>query len=389
MFFHIDEAGNTGNNLFDDAQPVLSYGVLSSMLNTDVLSIAEHRKIQKIINSDQIHANYLGFRGLIEIAPLLIRIHKKMKFNFDYYFVNKKDYALVKFFDAVFDAGLNKAVKWDLYWTPLRYLIIERLSLILDKNLLSRSWHLCTTKRIQEFNADIAKLLTEVRDKVTFSGLDERSKEVIIDALNFGIKYPQELDFGCQDEKIISPNAVGFQFVVSCISRQRIKKHRKSVCSVIVDRQQQFNSSQLETHSNSTRIAEGILQSSEKDKQYIINHPLHATLSEDQIISKGLKDVDLTFRVSRDSIGLQIVDVYLWLANKVISGQKIPEELEPLWLLISKRSLINGISVEGMLNRFKNFEKSLPKNEDITDEQKLAAQKYREEHRVRVRNLNL
>lgn len=42
-----------------------------------------------------------------------------MEFDFDYYFIEKPDYALVLFFDAVFDAGLNEAVKWDVYWTPM------------------------------------------------------------------------------------------------------------------------------------------------------------------------------------------------------------------------------------------------------------------------------
>lgn len=44
-----------------------------------------------------------------------------MQFDFDYYFIEKPDYVLVLLFDAVFDAGLNEAVKWDVYWTPLRY----------------------------------------------------------------------------------------------------------------------------------------------------------------------------------------------------------------------------------------------------------------------------
>ncbi len=35
MYFYIDESGNSGNNLFDRSQPVLSYGVLSSEVNVD------------------------------------------------------------------------------------------------------------------------------------------------------------------------------------------------------------------------------------------------------------------------------------------------------------------------------------------------------------------
>ncbi len=35
MHFYVDETGQTGRNLFDKTQPVLSYGVLSSDANLD------------------------------------------------------------------------------------------------------------------------------------------------------------------------------------------------------------------------------------------------------------------------------------------------------------------------------------------------------------------
>lgn len=77
MFFHIDEAGNTGNNLFDFEQPRLSYGVLSSARNADVLCAGIHRKIKREIGDTQIHANKLGLKGLLKIAPDLIDIQRK------------------------------------------------------------------------------------------------------------------------------------------------------------------------------------------------------------------------------------------------------------------------------------------------------------------------
>ena len=36
MYCYVDESGNTGSNLFDEAQPALFYGVLTSKLNLDV-----------------------------------------------------------------------------------------------------------------------------------------------------------------------------------------------------------------------------------------------------------------------------------------------------------------------------------------------------------------
>jgi len=327
MFFHIDESGNTGNNLFDENQPRLSYGLISSTTNVDALCIAEHNAIKKIIDADLIHANMLGIGGLVKIAPLLIKIQKKIKFDFDYYFIEKLDYALVIFFDAVFDAGLNDAVKWDSYWTPLRYVLIHKLSILFDEDLLRESWRLSIAKRIENHEDDIISLLLEVRCRAESSPLDARSKELIIDALNFGISKPLALDFGHPDQKMISPNAVAFQFVVSAIARRTRKKRRKSVSSVIIDRQNQFNNSQIETHCRQLALSEGINKPPKKEKNMYLNQPLYAGISPEEIANKGLTDSELTISKSADSIGLQIVDVYLWIANKVIAYSGEAEHL--------------------------------------------------------------
>ncbi len=41
MHFYVDETGQTGRNLFDKTQPVLSYGVLSSDANLDKVAEAD------------------------------------------------------------------------------------------------------------------------------------------------------------------------------------------------------------------------------------------------------------------------------------------------------------------------------------------------------------
>lgn len=388
MFFHIDEAGNTGNNLFDFEQPRLSYGVLSSLRNVDALCTATHRKIQREIDDTQIHANQLGLSGLVKIAPYLIDMQRKMQFDFDYYFIEKLDYPLVLFFDAVFDAGLNDAVKWDVYWTPMRYMIINKLSTLFDESLLRESWRLCTERKIEKHESSIVQLLSEIKDRAERSRLDVRSIELIVDALNFGISRPLELGFGFPNQKMVSPNVVGFQFVVSCIARRVRKKGRKNASSIIVDRQHQFNDAQIGTHRNVARIAEGIKNASQRDREYYINHPLFVTFEEGDITHKGLPDRELTISKSADSIGLQVVDVYLWLANKMISGVKLPDELGYLWSLFARRSSIDGISLDGMARRFMEFERLLPSFEDINNEQRQLVKDQIEQHREKVRTLS-
>lgn len=361
MFFHIDESGNTGNNLFDSEQPRLSYGVLSSQRNVDVLCSSIYKKILHDIDDNQIHANKLGIGGLTTIAPHLIQIQKKMKFNFDYYFIEKKDYALVLFFNAVFDFNLNKSVNYELYWTPIRYLLIHKLSILFDEELLKESWRLCIERKIKNFQHDIINLLSKLRQKAINSSLDSSSIEKIVNALNYGIANPLKLDFGYPDPNVISPNAVGFQFIASGIAHRARRKKQKQVFSILVDRQSQFNTAQINTYNNQVKIAESIKKAPHYEKDYYYKHPLFSTLKKDDIVCKGLPDREITISKSADSIGLQIVDVYLWITNKIISGQKIPIELQELWLLFARRSITNNISLEGMSARFSDFEKKLPK----------------------------
>jgi hypothetical protein len=72
MFFHIDESGNSGNNLFDRDQPVLSYGVLSSRWNVDEHAQEERTALIHKTGGQELHANKLGEIGLKGIAPELV-----------------------------------------------------------------------------------------------------------------------------------------------------------------------------------------------------------------------------------------------------------------------------------------------------------------------------
>jgi len=114
---------------------------------------------------------------------------------------------------------------------------------------------------------------------------------------------------------------------------------------------------------------------------------LYTNFSFEEITHKGITDKELTISKSADSIGLQIVDVYLWISNKLISGIQLPPELLQLWTLFGRRSLIDGISLKGMAERFQNFERNLPKLEDLTDDQLKLAKESIDQHREKVRTI--
>lgn len=153
---------------------------------------------------------------------------------------------------------------------------------------------------------------------------DKGIQEVIVDALDFGISNPLKLDFGFADQKMISPNAVAFQFVAASIARRVYRKKRKRATSIIVDKQSQFNKAQAETHKMQCLISEAIRKAPKQEKDLYLKQPLIATFAADQVFQRGITGNQLTISNSSNSIGLQIVDVYLWLVNKIRTGAELP-----------------------------------------------------------------
>ncbi|MYA30655.1 MAG: hypothetical protein F4Y31_05405 [Gammaproteobacteria bacterium] len=384
MFFHIDESGNTGMNLFDTSQPRLSYGVLSSALNVDLLGKGVHRRMTTRLGVPVLHANEMGVGGMVKIADQLRALQKKFRFSFDYYYIDKPTYALVLLFDAVFDAGLNKAVKWDLYWTPLRFAAIHFLTQLVDEELLKKAWALCITKKDKVNQERIVDLLSDLKARTIRSDLQPRVKELFIDAFEFGTRNPLALDFGIFDKKLVSPNAVGYQFVVRAIARRSRRRRWRGRTSIKIDRQQEFNNAQIETHYNLTRIAEGLEKAGVAVREAYSFHPMFRDLDAKHVQLRDLPIEAPEVKSSERSIGLQIVDLYLWITNRMAKGDQLPADLLRVARMFLRNGVFDSISLEGMAQRLQDFEKQLPAYEDLTDEQLDFAKADIDRHREKV-----
>ena len=391
MFFHIDESGNSGNNLFDPHQPVLSYGVLSSRTNVDVLATREHAAILRKVGDDSLHASKLGVGGILDIADHIANLQKRFEFRFDYYFVDKGSYAVAMLFDAVFDAGLNKAVKWDWYWTPLRFPMVALVGHLADEELLKEAWDLRLTPRgrIDREAARIVKLLTTLLERLDKEiAVDKRMREMARDSLLFGIKNPLELDFGTDIQNAMSPNSVGFQFVLSSIAN-RLKAANRKALQITVDRQSQFNRAQVQTYVIRSQIS-AALRSNPTDREWYVGHPLHVGVREDvRNLISHFPEEKITIAPSVESVGLQLVDVYLWIVNRAIAANDLPDELTSLAGMLLRSSRVDGISTKAMMARFKAFERLLPQPEDISPELKARHESAVAAHRAKVQRLKL
>jgi Protein of unknown function (DUF3800) len=389
MFFHIDESGNTGNNLFDASQPLLSYGVLSSRTNVDALGDQFHREMLATLGVEVLHASQLGEDRIEKVSTLLHNLHEKMRFEFGFFIIEKQTYALVQLFEAVFDAGLNDAVPWVHYWTPMRFLMIRHLAEIVDADLLRKAWDLSSAKNIEKRYPEVVALLSELRERASTAFRDARIREVFLNALTFGMTFPEKLDFGTPDQKIISPNAVGFQFVIGQIAHQLRKKNTTKANAIVMDYQQQFNGAQLRTHKHQKLIAEGLRKSKPAEQRFILEHPLYSHLTKREILGREIPDRAPTVSRSGNSIGLQIVDLYLWIIGRAMKGEPLYPETLALARTISRKMTFDGIWMRGMQNRWEQFEQKLPQFEKLTEDQLKAAAEQVNEHRMKVDAMNL
>jgi hypothetical protein len=390
LFFHVDESGNSGNNLFDPHQPVLSYGVLSSKLNVDALGAGEHAAILRRIGVESLHASELGGARLSPIADQLVALQRRFDFRFDYYFIHKPSFAVVTLFNAVFDPGINDAMKWDWYWTPMRFPLLAALDCIVDEDILRESWRLCLVPRdkLSRESDSISALLTTVLERLEASDLDKRAKEILRDALRFGIQHPLKMDFGIYSPIALAPNSIGFQFVLAAIAK-RLKVAARKPLGITVDRQTQFNPAQLETYDLQSRMARSLRGSGVEKDRYLAHPFLEGAREDAAALISHFPEEKLTIASSNQSFGLQLTDTYLWLTNRAISDRDYPMELAPIMRTFFTKGMIDGISLSAMMQRWSAFEKKLPPLENLTPDQYAFVKQSVEKHREKVHALKL
>lgn len=346
MFFYVDESGHTGTNLFDENQPVLYYGVLSSKLNLDLLANNHISPLRKKLGVDRLHAGELGNGKLVTIIKELKIIQKKFNLYFDMYRVSKADHALISFFDQVFDQGLNPAMTWTGYWTPLRYVLLLKVASLFDEDTLKKAW----SARIERNNEAAQKLLVEVcktiRSRISHLP-DERSRELVNDALLWVEKNPSKIHYNAENKSdilSITPNVIGFQAVMHGITN-RLNKQKKCASQIIVDQQTQFNKAQNTLHE---------FYISAKD----IPFKLGPHLPEMDL--KNIPVVPISFTAGQDSAGLELVDIYLWVIKRFIEKKSLAPELLAIVQSQMHRGRTDEISLKAISDRWQNWFEGLP-----------------------------
>lgn len=354
MYFYVDESGHTGPNLFDESQPSLYYGVLSSAYDLDVLAVRDLEKLRKKLNVDRLHANVLGNKGLDEISSELIKIQSKYKLIFDLYEVKKVDHALISFYDQVFDQGINPAVTWSSYWTALRFVLLQKVAYLFDEETLRDSWSARINPKDAESDEKLRSVCKVLLERVNLLP-DPRSREIISDALKWAIANTRDIGYNAKSKRDalqVMPNIIGFQFVMQGIAKRLLQANAKN-SNITVDRQSQFNGAQK-------TLAEYYASLSGFNSEMGFGLP--------NADFRGMPKNPIKVSGGNESAGLELVDIYLWIFTRIKIGFEIPASLHPILKFQRKRSDFNEISLERIAKNTQNFFKQIPELDSYSPE---------------------
>lgn len=375
MHFYIDESGHTGPNLFDSTQPMLYYGVLSCPINADVVAADTLKSLRKRVGVPRLHAAELGNAGLVPLTDDLLKLQKRLNLRFDLYRVAKPDHAIISFFDQVFDVGLNPAVTWTGYWTPLRYVLLLKLATLFDEDLARNAWE----ARLERDDARCHQIVTSVCNNLLMrieDLPDARSRQLIGDTLSWAAKNPGELSYntkGKTEQLSVMPNMIGFQSVMIGIAK-RLLKTKRNASRIVVDQQSQFNKSQ-KTLAQYYAAASSV---------QFANGP-----GLPEISFKGVPDIPIEISSGTVSSGLELVDIYLWVFKRLLEEKDVAPELVMLAKTQFHRGRTDEISLRALANRWEKWFEQLP---EPTDEQMAKAAEMRAADEVRrlraVREMN-
>lgn len=352
MYFYVDESGHTGPNLFDENQPILYYGVLSSKINLDAAAESCVNKIRKKLGVKRLHASELGNGRLVEIVKDIESLKKRYDLRFDIYRVAKADHALISFFDQVFDYAMNPAVPWTSYWTPMRYVLLLKLASLFDDDLLKEAWAARINLKTDEANASLANICNALIDRVGDLP-DKRSRQVITDSLMWAAANPDAINYNIKSKRDlldITPNLIGFQSVMHGIA-SRLQRSGKLASKIIVDQQSQFNKAQK-------KLSDFYASSK--------NVPLVNGPGLPELDFSSMPEVPITCTAGTDSTGLELVDIYLWIFTRCMDKKELAPELFSIIKGQLQRGRTDEISINAIASRWTKWFKELP---EPTDEQ--------------------
>ncbi len=335
MYAYVDETGNTGNRIFDPNQPLFITAAMMTRGNFDVIWQSRVARIGKKVGVQALHANELGVGKIEDIALDLLKLVKDAKARFFLSRLEKRYLAATKVIDTYFDSGENLAVPWQSYnLRHLRLLLTLKVSeYVLTDEIAQIVWDCITAKKEGKSTA----LFIQGADALLAKAQnfpDERSKQVVTEALQWAIENAESFSFHTKDKSFRyshSPNFVAFTSLVHGID-EASKGWASPVREIVHDRQMEMESL-LRFHHEIVANASG----------EVVHWPGEAPMSMRRVPGSALR-----MATEETSAGLQVIDVILWLFKRVVTDQEIGPAGARLIQQVFRRGHQNDFSFTGV-----------------------------------------
>ena len=302
MYAFVDETGNTGAKLLDEAQPLFMTGALLTRCDFDLRFGSDVAALSKSCGVDEIHAADMGVGGLESIAPDILRILRKAGPAFAIARIEKSYVVATKVFDTIFDSFENKAVPWHAYNIPtLRMMLVFKVAWILDDASAQAFLDALLDTNDQRAWAKMAAFCRMLLLSVPMIP-DQRSRQIVSNALEWAADNPEALQFVHSNKigrKSHLPNLIAFGNLLGGIERQS-NVWKRPVDVIRHDRQQEFAAGLRFWHdmySNARREA--------------VEMPFGGRMVLRRVFGSNLEITN-----AKESAGIQMIDVIMWLFGR-------------------------------------------------------------------------
>jgi hypothetical protein len=323
---YTDESGNSGLNIFDNTQPWFWTATL--LTESDLERDASHfRTLAENLGEAEIHANELGSARLNSIARSLCSTIVLHNCRFVFTVVEKRHVASMKLVDTLLDAGNNKAVHYFHYNARIfRLTLATYLMLITSPQSQEEFWQLYRNRDEKSFKRVLKRLSWNVRTKIH----DRRVQEILGDAISYARERPLDV-LDMKRSALDSPNMVAFSTLLHGL-HSILGPEKKRIKRFVHDEQNQFGAHMREMFNvfGGVKFTETLI-SAAPSMEKVDTYACAVEMSKLPLV------------------GLQLVDVALWLAKRHFEGRALGEECSHLLDEILRRSHSSEFSADQLI----------------------------------------
>lgn len=304
MRAYTDETGNSGNNLFDANQPYFWTGTLVCERDLDLDGASVHADCLSIVGQNELHGNALGLSAIEKFARPLREFFLRQDCWFYFTRLEKNHLAGTKLFDTLMDSGINHAVS-NLHYgvRGLRLPLAVQLIQILDDDDRRQFWDVYERADTGGFR----DLLTRVKERLLVlheGGIyHDRTVRLLTDAIDWGLVHPDPLLQGHRSE-LDSPNIVAFSLLLAMLHGLHESTGAR-VGTFVHDQQNQFARAMKATY--------------DMLRKFTFGNSIVSTLLDFKEAPTFTCELQVTS--STESVGLQLIDVVLWLVKRFVESR--------------------------------------------------------------------